>query len=48
MKNVMERKLDEVIATLPEARRKRIEVQAQALVAELARLGDVLGDRSEG
>lgn len=43
----MERKLDEVIAALPEARRGRIEARAQALVAEVESLDNVLGDRSD-
>ena len=43
----MERKLDEMIAALPAARRRRIEARAQALVAELEGLGDGLRDHGD-
>ena len=46
-KLLMERKLDEVVAALPEARRRQIEARAQDLVAELERLGDRLRDRAD-
>ncbi|MCA3757363.1 MAG: hypothetical protein IM669_07550 [Phenylobacterium sp.] len=37
----MERKLDEVVAALPEARRRRIEARAHDLVAEVEGLGEL-------
>ena len=43
----MERKLDEVVAALPEARRRQIEARAQVLIAELEGLGDGLRDHGD-
>lgn len=37
----MQRKLDEVIAALPEARRRRVEARAQALMSQVEGLGEL-------
>jgi hypothetical protein len=43
----MGRKLDEVIAALPEARRERVEARAKALMSQVEGLGDVLRNRGD-
>ena len=43
----MGRKLDEVIAALPEARRERVQARAKALMSHVEGLGEVLKNRGD-